>query len=239
LQHIFRLAKESGATTSLDMTLPDPDSISGQVSWQKILDNVLPYVDLFLPSVEESYYMLAPDKFLSMKRKHQNADLLNFFSPEDYSWISAQLLAKGSKVVALKSGARGFYLRTGKKESFTTVGKARPADVENWSNRELWAPAFKPVRLMSAAGSGDSSIAGFLAAYLKSLTIEEAMKYATCCGWQNLRELDAVSGIESWDETTEYVNKKMPLLDSKIESKKWKWCENFGLWAGPNDMVLA
>ncbi len=46
LKRIFQVAKDSGATTSCDMALPDPDSKAGKVNWWSILTNVLPYIDI-------------------------------------------------------------------------------------------------------------------------------------------------------------------------------------------------
>jgi sugar/nucleoside kinase (ribokinase family) len=57
---IFRRAKETGITTSLDMALPDPCSPAGHAAWGGILRSVLPHVDLFLPSIEEILFMLRP-----------------------------------------------------------------------------------------------------------------------------------------------------------------------------------
>jgi len=231
LQRVFQLAKEAGATTSCDMTLPDPDSVSGKAPWRKILQNILPYVDIFVPSMEETLYMLHPDKFLEMKAQHANADLLDHFTPEYYSRTADEILSMGSKMVTLKSGHRGFYIKTGPKESFKTLGAARPGDADNWSDRELWAPAFEPGQFGSAAGSGDSSIAGLLSAYLRGLTIEEALKYATCCGLQNVRVLDAVSGIKPWDETTAMLEDDMPMIDANINAAGWTWLDDYKLWS--------
>ena len=55
LVELFRRAKETGATTSLDMAFPDPASASGRADWRRILERALPQVDIFLPSVEEIF----------------------------------------------------------------------------------------------------------------------------------------------------------------------------------------
>jgi hypothetical protein len=115
------------------------------------------------------------------------------------------------------------------------MGAARPGDADNWSCRELWAPAFEPGHFGSATGSGDSSIAGLLSAFLRGLPIEKALKYATCCGLQNVRVLDAVSGIKSWQETTKMLEDGMPLIDARIDSAGWTWRKDVGIWAGPQD----
>jgi sugar/nucleoside kinase (ribokinase family) len=235
LQQVFQIAKQAGATTSLDMSLPDPSSPCGQVNWRKVLGNVLPHVDIFLPSIEETFYMLHPDRFLELKQKHQDAELINVFSAEDYSSLADEVLALGAKMVSLKSGHRGFYLKTAAAESFSGLGAARPAEPENWSARELWAPAFVVSKLASATGSGDSSIAGLLSAFLRGLTIEEGLKVATCCGLQNVLVLDAVSGIHSWEETTDMIKNDLPLIDVDITTAGWNWSPEHKLWLGTND----
>lgn len=237
LQQVFKTAKEAGATTSCDVSLPDPSSPCGQVDWRKILSNILPYVDIFVPSIEEAFFMLHPEKFLAMKNKFQDAELINEFSAEEYSSLADEILALGAKMVSLKSGHRGFYLKTASAESFSSMGAARPGNTENWANRELWAPAFVVSKLASATGSGDSSIAGLLTAFLRGLSIEEALKYATCCGLQNVLVLDAVSGIHSWEETTKLIEKDLPMLDVAITTTGWKWSQELKLWLGANDSL--
>ena len=238
LAEIFKIAKGAGATTSCDMTLPDPASPSGKAPWRKILENILPYIDIHVPSIEETFYMLYPQEFLKMKAEHNNAELIDYIAPEQYSKIADEILSMGAKMTTLKSGHRGFYVKTASKDKFSGLGAARPADVDNWANRELWAPAFSVEKFGSATGSGDSSIAGFLTGYLKGLTIEESLKYATCLGFQNVCVLDAVSGIKDWDTTTAMVKADMPMLDIHVNGNGWKHSENYQLWSGPQDSVL-
>jgi sugar/nucleoside kinase (ribokinase family) len=236
-EKIFKTAKQAGVTTSCDMSLPDPLSPSGKAPWEKILRRILPYIDIYLPSIEETFYMLWPDEFLARKLKYNNAELINYITPQEYSKAADVILTMGAKMVALKSGYRGFYIKTGSKESFASMGTAKPKDFDNWSNRELWAPAFVVDNFASATGSGDSSIAGFLSAFLRELTIEEALKYATCCGLQNVRVLDAVSGIKTWDETSAMLENNMPVIDADIIGGGWKYAKEQALWTGPGDKL--
>lgn len=235
LAEVFRIAKEAGATTSCDMSLPDPSSEGGQAPWRKILERTLPHVDIFLPSIEEAFYMLEPEAFLKMKKEHQDAELIDFLNPEDYTRLADLLLGMGSKMTSLKSGHRGWYLKTQDQSAFEGLGANKPGDAANWSGRELWCPAYHAPNLASATGSGDSSIAGFLTAFTRGEAIERALKYANCVGWQNVQELDAISGIHDWDYTTDLIAKKMPMNDVHISSPGWAWSEEFELWAAPGD----
>src|SRR5262249_44697698 len=58
LAQIFQMVKAQEIFTSLDMAWPDPLSEAGQIDWQVILRRTLPFVDAFLPSIEELLFML-------------------------------------------------------------------------------------------------------------------------------------------------------------------------------------
>jgi sugar/nucleoside kinase (ribokinase family) len=236
LAEIFRRAKLAGATTSLDMSLPDPASPSGQAPWLKILTNVLPHVDIFLPSMEEAFFMLCTQDYLARKKQQGGGELLEHISEEECSTMAKVFLDMGVCMTALKSGHRGYYFRTADKSTFSRMGAVKPADPDNWSRRELWCPAFRVDAMGSATGSGDSSIAGFIAAFLRGLPIEACLKVANCTGYQNLHALDALSGIKSWDETWAMINDGgLPMIDPKISDEGWRKDDVAALWVGPGD----
>jgi len=236
LRKVFKIAKAAGATTSCDMALPDPASSSGRAPWKKILTRILPYVDIFLPSVEEMFFMLERPAFLRMKARHVHTDLLDVLRAEDYSRLSGKLLELGAKMTSLKAGRRGFYLRTREQGAFGGLGAARPGNPANWSERELWCPTFLCRKVASATGSGDSAVAGFLHAYLNGLDPEPCLKVANCLGWQNIQVLDAVSGIHDWEETQAYLRRNMPFEELALEKAPgWIWDGKFKLWHGPRD----
>lgn len=237
LTKIFQLAKLNGATTSLDMALPDPNSLGGKVSWKIILEKVLPYVDLFLPSIEEVFFMLDPEKYCRVKTQAGAKDVIDFINPRDYSQLAEQCLQLGCKIVVLKSAHRGFYILTSDLDHSIDLGVAPPSNLKNWSNRELWCPAFHVPIIASATGSGDSSIAGFLAAYLRGYTIEKTLKYANCVGYQNLHKLDAISGIQSWEQTKTIIEHyDLELIMFPLDKHEWKWDAKHKLWIGAYDI---
>ena len=239
LKNIMQLAKSAGAITSLDMSLPDPDSFAGKIDWNKILDNVLPFVDIFLPSIEEAFFMLDPKAYLEIKAIAGANDMIDFIEASIYSQLAETCLKLGSKIVGLKTAHQGFYVLTKKLDKHFGIAVGMDFNPQNWSNRELWCPAYQIEKIASATGSGDSSIAGFLAAMLKGEPVERALQYANCVGFQNLHELDAISGIQNWEETTTMViNEVMKLREITLAESGWKWDEKMKLWIGKNDRTF-
>lgn len=236
LVSIFRRAHEAGTITSLDMSLPDPASESGRAPWQQILERVLPYVDLFLPSAGEAFYMMAPEEFLAEKGRASGGDVVESLTASTYSRLAVQFLAMGAKVVMLKAAVRGTYLRTGHVGALGDQTLGLPRQPEEWSQRELWCPSFHVPRIASATGSGDSAIAGFLAAFVRGYDPVTTLKYANCLGYQNLHALDALSGIRTWEETTaQLASGALPMNPLRIEEPGWRWQESLGVWVGPAD----
>ena len=230
LTKTFKKAKEAGATTSLDMSLPDPASESGRVNWDLILRRTLRYVDIFLPSIEEGMFMTQRERYLDMRQKNGGKEILDLLIGDDYTPLADRFLAYGSRMVGLKSGHRGWYIKTGSKEKLAGMGPAEPTDLDAWANRELWAPSFRVPKIASATGSGDSSIAGFLSAYLRGERVERCLQFANCVGYQNLHELDALSGIKTWDETVAMVAANLPQNELDPKSPGWKWDSRWRMW---------
>ena len=238
LVRILKKVKSLKVTTSIDMSLPDPTSKSGQVNWNAILKNVLPYVDLFLPGIEETMFMLEPKKYRQLKSKslRLKEDTLDHLSGADFIQISDILLEYGVKIIGLKCSRRGYYIRTANKNILNKIGSAKPKDLNNWANRELWAPSYQIKNIASALGSGDSAVAGFLVAFLKGKSIEETIRYANVVGAQNLRAYDAVSGIGNWREVEKMGKKRKAKFNKlKITTPGWRWAQDTKIWTGPHD----
>jgi len=236
LVKIFDIVKSAGTTTSLDMALPDPNSPSGKAPWRAILEQVLPGVDIFMPSIEEVFFMLDPEHYFQVKKRAGSKDVVDFIAPGDYTRLATECLALGSKIVVIKTAHRGVYILTKELTAVENLGAAPPKDRTNWSNRELWCPAFRVAKIASATGSGDSAIAGFLAAYLKGYSIEQAVKYANCVGFQNLHELDAVSGIKDWEQTIAMLESgQLNMIDLPLQGSSWQWNSELQLWMGERD----
>ncbi len=229
LAAIFRRAKATGITTSLDMALPDPHSAAGRADWGPICRATLPYVDIFLPSIEEILFMLRRSTYEALRRQAADGDILPLITPDLLSDIAAELLALGARVVGLKLGDRGFYLRTASAATLAAMGRGRPPQPEAWADRELWAPCFR-AHFVGATGSGDATIAGFLAGLLRGLSAEEAVTAAVAVGACNVEAADTLSGLRSWEETMARVAagwERHPLL---LTTPGWEFVPAHGLW---------
>lgn len=232
---IFKKVKNLGIMTSLDMSLPDANSESGRADWGRILSNVLPYVDIFLPGVEEAAFMLERELFELRKSQARETNPVQVYQPQDYVKLAGRILDMGAKIICLKAGIRGFYARTCRKEKLGAVGTAAVGELDVWSGRELWAPSLTATNIGSTTGAGDASIAGFIAAYLRGYSPEDAVQIANILGWQSVCGLDAVSTIKDWPETLKVLADKNRKLNALELDNSWRYSQMDRLYYGPND----
>lgn len=234
LADLFRQAKQTGVTTSMDMSMVARGSHSAQQDWPAILRTALPYVDLLLPSVEEMLFFIRPDLFDQLSVRAGKQPVVSVVEAEHMMLLSETLLEMGAGLVALKAGPKGLYLRTAKASRLASFGRAAPPDLANWADRERWEPGFKPGRIASATGAGDAAVAGFLAALVRGQSLEMTLRYACALGAENLEAMDATSSIRSWDETTRFiVNAEKNELT--LSHPGWRFDEAGGQWVGPHD----
>jgi sugar/nucleoside kinase (ribokinase family) len=231
LVEVFDRAKGTGVTTSLDMALPDPSSAAGRADWLTILKRTLPYVDVFLPSIEEILYMLDRETYDELYRAANGPNFLPFITPQLLSGMSRRLLEMGVKIVALKLGDRGLYLRTANREAIEALGRALPSNHVAWADKEFWAPCFK-ADLVGTAGSGDATIAGFLSALLRDLSPEAAVTAAVAVGACNVEAADTLSGVRPWDETMRRVASGWARHTLELDAPGWFYDQDHQLWVG-------
>jgi sugar/nucleoside kinase (ribokinase family) len=227
LIEIFRRARKTGTTTSLDMTMPDPAGPSGQVDWKAIMERCMPYVDLFLPSVEEWLFMAQRSRFDELSARVGAAGMLDALGVDEIRDLGETALDMGAKIVVLKLGERGIYMRTA--GDLGEMGRGAPADVAAWRDRELWAPCFVPDELVGTTGAGDATIAGFLAAMLRGALPERALTVAAAVGACNVEAADALSGVRSWEETLARIEAGWEQAPVRAVLPGWR-VDEAGVW---------
>ncbi|MFO7697428.1 MAG: carbohydrate kinase family protein [Anaerolineae bacterium] len=236
LHEIMHRARSSGATTSLDMAMPDPSRPSGQADWQRILARVLPQVDIFAPSAEELLFTLCRERFEEIARASRGNSMIDLLKPEDIIDLADTALEMGAGIVLIKVGHRGSYLRTGNLSA--QMGRGAPADLVEWQHRELWAPAFS-VHVVGTTGAGDATVGGFLFAVLHGQSPSEAINSACAVGACNCEAADAVSGIRAWADTQMRLSQAWPRIVPHLDTSDWRWDHGAGVFVGPHDASRA
>jgi sugar/nucleoside kinase (ribokinase family) len=207
---IYRQAKAAGAATALDMSMPDPDGPSGQIDWRPVLTNTLPYVDIFLPSIDEIVFMLRRadyDAWDGAVHDHVDAAYL--------ADLADELLAMGTVIAGFKLGDRGAYLHTASDPAaYARLDRLNLAAAA-WTGQRVYQPVFA-VEVAGTTGAGDATYAGLLAALLRGLTPVEALRWACAVGACNVETVDATSGIQSWAATQARLDAGWPVSDRRV-----------------------
>lgn len=205
LERLLKSVRALGMTVSLDMALPDPDSPAGRADWESILSRALPQVDIFLPSLEETVYMLDRARFAAVMAEGPAA-----VDGAYLGRLADRLLSMGAAVAGLKLGEHGLYLKTTDSiDRLRACGAAGPSDVVAWCGREVLAPCFA-VDVHGTTGAGDCTIAGFLAGLLHGLSLHEAVTAAVAVGAFSVESPDATGDIPAWALVQERARSTMP-----------------------------
>lgn len=201
LLSMFSRIQEMGVVTSLDFSLPDTQSESGKQNWPQILQRVLPYTDIFVPSLEEALQIMMPGEYEKILSAAGNSEIIDLIPIGVIREIGRKIIDSGVKILLIKAGHRGIYLLTGDVSPLN-----RKSDIglpeNNWNYREFWCNAYPadPDEVKNATGAGDTAAAAFLTAILNGETSEIALKYAAIAGRNNLYCLDIYEELNDWQD---------------------------------------
>ena len=145
---VLKKAKALGVTTTLDTAW------DSKGNWMKLLEPCLEYVDYAVPSIEEARMVTGK------------------YEPEDVAQV---LIDKGVKVVGLKMGSDGCYIKS--------------------KNEEIRIPIYK-VNAIDALGAGDAFAAGFLTGLVNGWDLEKTGRFANAVGAFCVQSLGATTGIK-------------------------------------------
>jgi sugar/nucleoside kinase (ribokinase family) len=217
---MLQRAKMQGMTVSLDMALPDPQAEAGRVDWQPWLAQVLPHVDIFMPSVDELEYMLTG----AISRAGINTEKLSAMAQRCLQW--------GAAMVVLKLGSEGLYVRTTTELVRLQQGGLAFSRAQMWVGRELFAPCFQ-VDVVGTTGSGDCTIAGFLMAMLQNQAPEETVTSAVAVGAYSVEQADATSGLADWTTVQKRIERGWGQRTTQFPLAGWQ--QHGNVWRGPAD----
>jgi Sugar kinases, ribokinase family len=215
---VLKKSKETHVTTSVDITLPDPSSESACVDWELVLTNAMPYIDIFMPSIEEIIFML--DKKEYQRLKAISDDILPLIDIHYISRLGQRVIQMGAKIVAFKCGELGFYLTTADVKALNQMGRGMVHNPDAWGNKEIFSSTYTVENVISATGAGDTCIAGFLAGLVRGMPPEDCINLACGAGAICVSEYGAVDGIEHMDVIMKKVKdgwpkKKINILDKE------------------------
>ncbi|MCK5595544.1 sugar kinase [bacterium] len=156
--HVLEKARSMGITTSLDTAW------DAKGKWRETIEPALKYIDIFLPSIEEARMITGLDS---------EEEIADFF------------LKYGMKIVSLKMGSKGCFVKSSKDEvvKFPIFG----------------------IDAVDATGAGDAFAAGFLAGALKGWNLHKMAELACAVGACCVEAMGAKAGIRSLDETMKFI----------------------------------
>ncbi|WP_437187111.1 carbohydrate kinase family protein [Planctomicrobium sp. SH668] len=205
LRSLFEKVKQAGLTTSLDLCMVDPNTAPGKMDWEGILKGVLPFVDIFCPSIDELLFMLDRPTYDAAERSG-GFDPARHVTREIVESLSTRCLEMGAAITALKLGHQGLFIRTSpNRDRLEQMGKSRPLNIDDYVGRSLYSPCFQ-ANVVGTTGSGDCTIAGLLAAFVRGETLENVLQSAVAVGAASVEAADATSGVRPWSELVERIN---------------------------------
>ena len=187
MKALFDRVRASGAYTSLDMTCVDPLSEAGRVDWFQWLENVLPSVDIFLPSIDEILFMVNRPVYDRLAVQY-GGEMIRGIDRKLVEETAQTLIDLGVSMVVIKLGDQGLYLRT---------GKAIRGRGQEWCNVSLFMPCLN-ANVVGTTGAGDCTIAGFLAAFVKGDGPAVAAETAVAVGAFSTESAEATGAVPSW-----------------------------------------
>ena len=207
LLELFSRVKESGVVSSLDFSLPDIQSESAKVDWLRIAERILPYVDIFVPSLEEVLQIMMPVRYHDLISVSGDSEIIDLIPVALVREIGKKIIDFGVKILMIKAGHRGVYLLTGDVSSLN-VENDLGLNEKIWNNREFWCNAY-PVdntKFKNATGAGDTAAAAFLSSILDGQGPELALKFAAIAGRNKLYCNDIAEELKNWQNMENELN---------------------------------
>lgn len=213
LIRILKKVHAMGVAVSLDMAAVDPSSEAAKADWITIIRHALPYVDFFVPSVEELCYMIDRPRFDEWTERANGRDMTLVIKPADVKPLAEKLIDWGAKVVLIKCGAPGMYLMTAGETILSKIGGKLFTEPAAWANLDHFEKSYVPDKLLSGTGAGDTCIAAFLLAVMKGYSWQRCLQLAAGTGASCVEAYDSLGGLRTFEE-----------LEKKIDSG-WKKVE--------------
>lgn len=204
---IMRLVKETGTSTSLDLAAVDAGTDAGRADWGMILKRTLPYVDIFVPSIEELMFMLDRKKYEMIGERSAGRDFTDSVDiKDDLEPLGRMCLDMGAGIVLIKCGASGMYYCTADKASIDKAAGKLELKPDEWADKSGFERSFVPDKILSGTGAGDTSVAAFLTGMINGYSLQKCVTYAAATGACCVSAYDALGGLKSFEEIDAKIN---------------------------------
>ena len=214
-------AHRQGVITSLDMANANLEAGADRLRWRRLLERVLPDVDVFLPSLAEASHLV--------RRRVQTGEE-GVPSLASVARLADELVAMGAGIAGVKLGAHGLYIRTSTIDRVEASGLRLPPP---WAERELYSTVFEAA-VVGTAGAGDTTIAGFLFGLLAGMSPEAAVTAACAVGGSSTEAADGTSGVPGWPDIDARLRRGWRRR-SATPGAGWRESPDGGIWFGPRD----
>ncbi|WP_294178718.1 carbohydrate kinase family protein [uncultured Schumannella sp.] len=155
-------ARSAGITTSLDLAVVDAPTDQTRMFWDAVLTAALPSTDIVSPSLDDLASALG-------------SDALGDRTPVT---AAQQLVERGAAIAVVSDGIRGFGIATGDAARFARGGSVVAGLPASWHDRRESVPASIVSAPVTTTGAGDAATAGLLAAVLRGMTPDAAVRFA-------------------------------------------------------------
>lgn len=177
-------ARRAGLATSLDLAVVSGPDDTSRAHWQRVLDRVLPHVDICSPSRDDlgsAVGRVAP----VCDASDDDADGADP-DIELQRWAS-WLVDRGVAIAVVSGGADGFAVATADAARFTSVPMLARLP-QSWHTRSFTAPALPTGdAALATTGAGDAATAGLIAGILSGRTPQEAIALAADTAVRRIR----------------------------------------------------
>lgn len=113
---------------------------------------VIPYVDFFLPSIEELAFMIDRQQYDSWKKSADGGDITSVLRLSEIEKLADRLLDWGANIVLIKCGAAGLYLAVGEEKRLKKTRIIK--NVRQWADKRHFEYSYKPHGILSGTGAG-------------------------------------------------------------------------------------
>lgn len=169
----LRRCKELGKITALDVCW---DSTG---RWGELLYEAMPYLDYFLPSIEEAAMIAGCPECTGRDSAEKISEK-----------IASVFFSKGVKSVVIKMGKYGCFAQ------------------ESPSSPPVILPAYSGIPVIDTTGAGDSFCSGFLAACAKGESFFDCVRFANAAGAHCVMKKGATTGMKLYEEIKKFMEEQ-------------------------------